>query len=142
MTTEPTPQPPTRRTFTLEELGTLVPGLGTIMPEIGERTWKLYYAAKAGNWEMAEFQAGEIQGLMLRGAFTRPQYEGDLKSFVDDFVKKVREATRNKDFAAFEAAYKEMVDMANEFHDGVGRSYIVWKLPDMPPPDLDFTPRA
>jgi len=135
------PEPPNRRSFSLEELNRFVPGLGTLMPEIGTRTWKLYYAAKAGNWELAEFQCGEIQGLMLTGALTRPRYESDLKGFVEEYIRKLRETLRAKDFAAFEAAFKETVDMANEYHDGVGRSYIVWKLPDQPPPDLDLTPR-
>ena len=61
MSQEPAPQTPSnRRTFTADELSRFVPGLGTLMPEIGTRTWKLYYAAKAGNWAMAEFQAAEI----------------------------------------------------------------------------------
>jgi hypothetical protein len=47
-----------------------------------------------------------------------------------------------KDASAFESAFQEMVKMANEYHDGTGRDYIVWKLPDYPPPDLDLTPRG
>jgi hypothetical protein len=143
MTSEATPPtPPSRRAFTLEDLQRLTPGLGTIMPEIGLRTWKLHYAAQAQNWPLAQFEVGEIRGLMLRGAFTRPAYEGDLKSFVDDFVSKVAEAVEKKDLASFDAAFTEMVSMANEFHDGVDHGFIVWKLPDYPPPDLDLTPRG
>ncbi|MPZ48411.1 MAG: hypothetical protein GEU75_03705 [Dehalococcoidia bacterium] len=135
------PTPPTRRTFNAEELSRFVPGLGTLMPEIGTRTWKLYYAAKEGNWAMAEFQAAEIRGLMMTGATTRPAYESDLKSFIAEQVNKVREAALKKDFAEFETAFQAMVAEANSYHDGAGRPYIVWKLPDYPPPDLDFTPR-
>ncbi len=142
MTAEPTPTPPpARRQLTLEDLNRLAPGLGTIMPEIGTRCWKLYYAAKAGNWTMAQFQVGEIQGLMLRGAFTRPAYESDLKSYIEESWSKVRESVASQDFAAFDTAFRAAIDMANDYHDGVGRGYIVWKLPEMPPPDLDLTPR-
>jgi hypothetical protein len=49
---------------------------------------------------------------------------------------------RAQDFAQFDSAFQEVVSMANEFHEGVGRDYIVWKLPDYPPPDLDMTPRG
>jgi len=111
------------------------------MPEIGTRTWKLYYAAKAGNWDMADFQCREIQGLMLTGALTRPRYEADLKGFVEEYVSKLRETVRAKDFGAFESAFNEMVVAANEYHDGTSRPYIVWKLPAEPRPDLDLTPR-
>jgi hypothetical protein len=134
-------QPPSRRNFSVEELNRFVPGLGTIMPEIGTRAWKLYYAGKAGNWKLAEFQLGELQGLMMTGALTRPLYEADLKSFVADFVSKVREALATKDVATFEEAFHEMISMANEFHEGVDKGFIVWKIPDMPPPDLDLTPK-
>ena len=142
MTSESTPQPPPRPVFTAEELNRFVPGMGTIMPDIGARTWKLYYSAKAGNWAMATFQLGEITGLMRTGATTRPQYADDLNGFSSEFLQKIREAVRIQDFARFETAFQETVAMANEFHEGVGREYIVWKLPDQPPPDLDLTPRG
>ncbi len=142
MTADQTPTPPSRRNFTLEDLSRLAPGLGVIMPDIGTRTWKLYYAAKALNWPLAKFEVGEIRGLMLRGAFTRPAYEDDLKSFVNDFVSKVSDAVDKQDFAAFETVFGEMISMANEFHEGVDHGFIVWKLPDYPPPDLDLTPKG
>ncbi len=63
------------REMTLEDIAVIQPGLGRIMPEIGIRTWKLYYAAKAGNWPLAKFQLKEVRGLMELGAFTRPKYE-------------------------------------------------------------------
>jgi hypothetical protein len=128
--------------FTVEELNRFTPGMGALMPEIGTRMWKLYYAAKAGGWTMAEFQLAEIIGLMRTGAQTRPQYADDLNGFVSEFLQKLRDAVRAKEFGPFETAYHEVVSMANEFHEGVGRDYIVWKLPDSPPPDLDFTPRS
>src|SRR5438874_1718432 len=37
------------RDMTLEDVAVIQPGLGRIMPEIGARTWKAYYAAKAGH---------------------------------------------------------------------------------------------
>ena len=43
-------------------MATIQPGLARIMPEIGARTWKLFYAAKAQNWPMAKFQYKEIIG--------------------------------------------------------------------------------
>ena len=51
-----------KNTMTLDDMATIQPGLARIMPEIGARTWKLYYAAKAQNWPMAKFQYKEIIG--------------------------------------------------------------------------------
>lgn len=145
MTNEQAAQPaaprPGRRVFTVEELSSMAPGLGTLMPEVGNRTWKLYYAAEAGNWPMANFQAREIRGLMARGAFTRPNFEADLKSYIDEIWAKVQEAVAAEDFEAFKVVFDEAVASANDYHVSTKRPYIVWKLPDYPPPDLDMTPQ-
>jgi len=36
-------------TFNLDELGHLMPGMAEIMPLVGARIWKCYYAGKARN---------------------------------------------------------------------------------------------
>ena len=40
------------RQMTMEDLARIQPGLGRIMPEVGDRTWKLYYAPRlrTGPW--------------------------------------------------------------------------------------------
>ena len=78
---------------------------------------------------------------MMRGAFTRPNYEDDLKSYVSETWAKVKDAVGKKDFAEFDAVFKEAIVTANDYHDGSNHAYIQWKLPDTPPPDLDLTPR-
>jgi hypothetical protein len=65
-----------------------------------------------------------------------------LNGFSAEYLQKLRDAIRAQDVGKFETAFHEVVSMANEFHEGVGRDYIVWKLPDTPPPDLDLTPRG
>ena len=130
-----------RPVFSNEELSGLQPGLGRLMPEIGTRTWKLYYAAKAGNWPMASFQLNEVRGLMLMGAVTRPRYDKDLNDFLAGVFTTVKTAIQHEDFDEFEAAFNQAIKDANAYHDAYAKPYIVWKVPDMPPPDLDLTPR-
>ena len=46
-----------QREITMEEIAILQgqqTGLARIMPEIGQRTWKLFYAAKEGHWELGK----------------------------------------------------------------------------------------
>ena len=129
------------RQMSIEDVATIQPGLGRIMPEIGQRTWKLYYAAKAENWPLATFQAKEIKGLMELGAFTRPKHEEALIQFMEENWKPVQDAVNKKDFAAFEAAFNKAVEAANAYHELKDKPYIVWKLPDAPPPDLEVKPR-
>ena len=47
------------RDMSIDEIAIIQPGLGRIMPEIGARTWKLYYAGKAENWANAMYQFKE-----------------------------------------------------------------------------------
>ncbi len=129
------------REMSIEDVAAIQPGLGRIMPEVGQRTWKLYYAAKAENWPLATFQAKEIKGLMELGAFTRPKHEEALNKFMDEHWTAVQNAINMKDLRAFEQAFHEAVEAANAFHALKEKPYIVWKLPDTPPPDLDLRPR-
>jgi hypothetical protein len=129
------------RQMSLEDVVTIQPGLGRIMPEIGARTWKLYYAAKAENWPLATFEAKEIKGLMELGGFTRPKHEEALNQFLEENWKPLQDAINKKDLAAFEDAFRKAVEAANAYHEMKDKPYIVWKLPDAPPPDLDLRPR-
>ncbi|MFQ5666048.1 MAG: hypothetical protein ACE5I7_06405 [Candidatus Binatia bacterium] len=129
------------REMTMEDVVMIQPGLGRIMPEIGARMWKLFYAAKAENWPLAAFQAKEIEGLMELGAFTRPKHEDALLQFIEENWRSLQQTITKKDFAAFEGAFHKAVEAANAFHELKDKPYIVWKLPDVPPPDLDMKPR-
>jgi hypothetical protein len=129
------------RDVSLEDVARIQPGLGRLMPEIGQRTWKLYYAAKAENWPLATFQAKEIKGLMELCAFTRPKHEDALTQFLAKNWAPVVEAINDRDFHAFEKAFQKAVKAANAYHALKDKPYIVWKLPETPPPDLDLRPR-
>ena len=129
------------REMSLEDVASIQPGLGRIMPEIGARTWKVYYSAKARNWPLAKFQAKEMRGLMDLGAITRPKYEDNLNQFLAENWKPVEEAIAKEDFDAFETAFQKAVEAGNAYHELRDKPYLRWKRPDTPPPDLDLTPR-
>ncbi len=129
-----------KRYFTMDDLAVIQPGLARIMPDIGQRYWKLYYAAKAGNWAMAKFQLGEIGALMELGMVTRPRYEENLEKFIKEDLGKIEAAIDSKDWPGVEEAFHEGVRNANDYHAVYDKPYIVWKLPDYPPPDIDLTP--
>jgi hypothetical protein len=125
--------------FTLEDLGRLMPGMAELMPLIGERTWKCFYAGQAKNRALAAFQLKEAVNLMKKGAILRPRYAEDLDTFINGEVATVLAAIDAEDWDAFEPAFSVMVDRANEYHVAYRKSYLKWKVPEMPPPDLDLT---
>jgi len=129
------------RDITLEELAIIQPGMGTIMPEIGQRAWKLFYAAKAGNWVLANFQLKEVRELMEKAAFIRPKYEQNLEQFLSEKWTPLEEAIKKENFALFEERFQESITAANSYHELQDKGFIVWKLPANPPPDLDLNPK-
>ena len=126
--------------FTLDELATLQPGLTILMPLVGERYWKLYYAARAENWDMALYQAQQVRELMETGIITRPEHSKDLQAFLEGYLELIEEAIEEQDWDVFEEAYSDGIIGSKMYHDKNDRSYIRWKLPDYPPPGLDMSP--
>ena len=128
-------------TFSLDELGPLMPGMAEIMPLVGARIWKCYYAGKAQNRALARFQLKEAVNLMEKGAFLRPKYTDNMDKFITEEVAAVQKAIESEDWDTFETAFHAMVDAANAYHELYDKEFLRWKIPEQPPPDLDLTPR-
>lgn len=128
-------------TFELSELGRLLPGMAEIMPLVGERIWKCYYAGKARNPPLARFQLAEAVTLMKKGAVLRPKYRDDVEAFVATEVAAVRQSIASEDWDGFEVAFAAMVESANRYHEAYDKGFLQWRVPSQPPPDLDMTPR-
>jgi hypothetical protein len=130
-----------KRDMSLDELAMVQPGLARIMPEIGARTWKLYYAVKAQNWPLAIFQWKETKALFELGAYMRPKHEAAIEEYLRDDWATLEPTLKAEDSAAFFRAFDKAIDSANAWHEKKEKPYIRWKVPDFPPPDLDMTPR-
>ncbi len=130
-----------KREMAIDEIAMIQPGLGRIMPEIGARTWKLYYAGKAQNWPNAMYQWKEAKKLFELGAYTRPKHEAAIEEYLRDDWAPLEEAIQGEDLDAFLAAFEKAVDSGNAWHEKKDKPYIRWKVPDHPPPDLDLTLR-
>ena len=129
------------RKLTGEDLAAMQPGLARLMPEIGNRFWKLYYAAQATNWPLATFQLKEAEKLMNLCALTRPKYAKSLGKFIEEHMKPIMAALESGDLDAFHRAFDTSVERANAYHELYDKPFLRWKVPAEPPPDLDLTPR-
>jgi hypothetical protein len=129
------------RLLTLDQLGRTQPGMGRLMPEVGARVWKLWYAAEAGNWELAGYELEETVALLELSAFVRPKYRESMAAFLTEDLEPVKVAVDTRDWEAFRRAYDRMVARGNAYHVQFNKGFIRWRRPDMPPPDLDLTPR-
>src|SRR6202035_2385455 len=100
----------------LEQLTALQPGLARLMPEIGARFWKAFYAAGAANWPLATWQLKELRKLLRLCEVTRPKYTDDIEEWISDDLDPLMAALDAHDLATFESLYHEAVDAANELH--------------------------
>lgn len=122
--------------LTLDQIGAMQPGLQRLMLEISERYWILYYAAQAGNWELARYQLNGIRKAQQIGELTRPAMAEHLRAYDRDYLEPIMAAIQARDWQGFQAAYRRGVDGANHYHRVTNHGYIHWQLPDEPPRHL------
>ena len=125
--------------LTLGQIAEIAPGLGTIMLEYSHRFYIAYYAAKAGNWDLAAYELHEMLEIQELAEVTRPGYAPALKAFEDTYLSKLEEKAKAKDWKDFDASYKKAVVGCNRCHGESGHGYIKYKLPATPPRLLDLS---
>lgn len=130
-----------KRQLTLTELGSVQPGMDRLMHEIGQRAWRLYYAATLENWPLANYYLRTLTKMLSMSAFVRPRYSEAMDKFLTDWFTPVKATVVAQDKDAFVTAWDAMVVEANQIHADYGFDYIVWQTPSEAPPDLDVTPR-
>jgi hypothetical protein len=128
-----------KRDLTIDELARMQPGMDRLMAEVGPRVHRMYYAAQAGNWQLAAYFCKSVVKQLQLSVQSRPKYDPEMTDYLRDDYAPVSAAIKAQDAAAFESAYQTMVDRANELHVVFGKPYIAWCTPDQPPDDLDLT---
>ncbi len=120
-------------TLSLKELSAIQPGMGTVMREYGYRFYVMYYAAKAGNWDLAAYQLHEQLEIQEVGEATRPHYAGKLKVFEKSYLETLQKKIEKRDKKGFETSYMETVNACNQCHKETGHPYIRYRLPKSAP---------
>ena len=98
----------------LKGLAEIQPRLGTAMLEYSTRSTNIYYAAKSGNWDLADYQLKEPLDIQDVGETTRPKRAEALKAFEGKF--QLGKAIPAKDAKAFDAAFREAEEGGNACH--------------------------
>ena len=73
-------------------LAEIQPGLGTVMMEYSTRFTNMYYAAKGGNWDLADYEMKEALEIQEVGETTRPKRAEALKSFEGKYLDFARQS--------------------------------------------------
>jgi len=110
------------------------PGLGEFMLGIQIHHAKLYFAGKNKNWELAEFEMGEIKEALddiNKYCADRPE----IKSLpiLNPAVDSVNNAVKAKSLQRFEAGFVLLTGACNSCHQTTHHQFNVIKVPDTPP---------
>ena len=131
-----------KRDLTIDELALMQPGMDRLMSEVGTRTHRLYYAAQARNWRLAEYFYRSVVKQLRLCATSRPKYTEEMGRFLDGESLAVRDAIKSGDLDAFARAYSTWIARANELHGVFGKPWIRWVTPKSVPEEFDFTAGA
>jgi hypothetical protein len=128
-----TPITTTHGNITLAQIAEIQPGLGTVMIEYGSRMWTIYYAAKNGNWDLAQYQLKEAREIQETGETTRQGRAAMLKNFEATYLDPLQDTMNATDWNAFQTQYNNTVGGCNNCHAANGFSFIKYTLPSTPP---------
>lgn len=117
----------------LDTLAKIQPSLGTVMIEVGDRITNTYYAAKGGNWGLAQYQLKEAIEIQEVGEITRPGNAPLLKSIERNYQTPLNDAILAMDWPTFQTRFDAMVTKGcNACHAATGHAYIQYRLPPQP----------
>ena len=119
-----------------------VPRLGDIMNAVQTRHIKLWFAAKAPNWELAAYELRQLKAGLLEAAVL---YEGIPASNITTMTKPVQsisDAIDARDAKRLIVSVGALTDNCNACHQQMQRGYIVVQTPTTSPfSDQSFAPQ-
>jgi len=126
---------------TQEELETAkesMPGLGEYMTTIQLHAGKLWFAAKASNWELAQYELDELKETMeaakgLNVEKNGVKISGLLDSVLQTQVAELDKSIKSKSQTAFQKSYDETLSACNGCHAEAAYKFIYIVRPSAPP---------
>ncbi len=127
------------------------PGLGEVMVVVGRRFETAGRAAVANRWELAAFEAGELEELFeadvphaqLPKEGPTAQIPGMAKAFLESVPPDLQKAAETKDRTKFAAAFERAAAQCNACHASAAKAFIqVPTVPGQAVPVLDALPAA
>jgi hypothetical protein len=128
--------------LTLDELAAIQPGMARLMVEVADRMWKCYHAGKAHNRPLARYQLSEANKILKTSILVRQKYYDATQRFIAEEMAALRAVIEAEEWDRFEAAYDDVVRATNRYHEEFEKGFLVWRVPEDPPRDLDLTPRG
>jgi hypothetical protein len=110
------------------------PGLGEFMVSIQLHHAKLWFAGKNGNWELADFELGEIQeDLDNINHYNRDRSEIKDLPMLYSPLDSLKTAVRNKNEVLFNRSFILLTNTCNNCHQVTKHGFNKIKIPETPP---------
>jgi Skp family chaperone for outer membrane proteins len=115
-----------------------MPGLGDYMTTIQLHVGKVWFAAKASNWELAQYELDELKETMEAAKALNVEKNGVkisdvLDSVLQTQVAQVAESIEDKSAVEFQKSYDETLSACNGCHTEAGYKFIHIVRPSAPP---------
>jgi len=116
----------------------LAPGLGEYMTTVQLHAGKLWFAVRAGNWELAGYELHELEETMEAVKKLNVEKNGVKISNVMDAVlqtqiARLEKSIKQKNPTEFQNAYDETLSACNGCHTESGHKFIQIVRPSAPP---------
>ena len=116
----------------------LAPGLGEYMTTIQLHAGKLWFAAKAANWELAQYELDELKETMEAAKGLNAEKNGVkisnvLDSVLQTQVVELDKSIKSKKQTDFQKSYDETLSACNGCHTEAGYKFIHIIRPSAPP---------
>jgi hypothetical protein len=120
-----------------------LPLLGDIMGTMQLRHFKLSFAGKSRNWELAAYELDQIKESFQDAATLYPGIPVADMTILAEPVQRLSEAIQTKDLQKFSVAFTELTAACNGCHHANGRGFIVIQVPTSSPfSNQTFEPAA
>jgi len=113
----------------LASIKELAPGLGEYMTTIQLHAGKLWFAAEAANWELAQYELDELKETMEAAKALNAEKNGVkisnvLDSVLQTQVAQLAESVKRKSSGEFQKSYDETLSACNGCHTEAGYKFI------------------
>jgi hypothetical protein len=116
----------------------LAPGLGEYMTTIQMHAGKLWFAARATNWDLAQYELDELKETMEAAKGLNAEKNGIkisnvLDSVLQTQIAELDKSIKSKSHTEFQKSYDETLSACNGCHTEAGYKFIRIIRPSAPP---------
>ena len=113
----------------VQQMIKVIPSASNIMIQMGERYKNLYWAAKMGKWEFANYQVEEMQELINTLQITRPKRAKTASEFLQAVFPAIPKSLESKQWTEFEAGFELLRQQCMQCHIKNDHAFITLPIP-------------